>query len=103
MYEQEHKCRLLFKLNVFCIIVSVLIVLLHIPELILKLYMLLFCKKIISHRIGKIVPVLARAPETTKNLIMKRKFQEHPSKTMGATNGARTAYPSGAPKFIPGF
>ena len=54
----------------------------------------MFCKKNISHRIDKIVPVLARATETTKNLIMKRMFQEHPSNTMGATNGARTAYPS---------
>jgi hypothetical protein len=66
----------------------------------------MFCKIIISHRIGKIVPVLAKATETTKNLIMKRKFLEHLSNysnTMGATNGAGTAYPSGAPKFIPGF
>ena len=66
----------------------------------------MLCKKIISHRIGKIVPVLAKAMETTKNLIMKRKFQEHlsnQSNTIGATNGTGTVYPFGAPKFIPGF
>jgi hypothetical protein len=44
----------------------------------------------------------------TDNTMAKRKGQDNKeefedTKRAGATSGARTAYPSGAPEFTPGF